>query len=304
MAKKPAPKETEAAVEPAPVPFQDTVVGEILSLPLERVAVPPRLRAVDDDVATGIADSMAVNGQQTPIEVSLRDDKGVYTLIAGAHRLRAAHINGWREINAVIFNGTPDQCRLREIDENLIRRELSPLDQATFLAERKRIYEQLYPESRAGAAGAAARWHATAKLGFASDAADKCGISESSVKRAIQRFSRIAPDVRGKIALTWLAHKGVELDALAKLEPDEQRQAIELIFSESEDAPKSVNEASKIVRGVREKTSNDDRDADFQAFTRKWSKNIYSAQTKRNIIAWLEAEGHLTGSETDEAEAA
>ncbi len=293
-AKKPAIK-TEQNVPAQTVRMEPSQA--IYSMPLEYIIFPQRLRQVDDDVAIGIADSMAVNGQQTPIEVSSPNAEGKYTLITGAHRLRAAQINEWTEINAVIFSGSPTQCRLREIDENLIRRELSPLDRAVFLAERKKIYEELYPETKAGAAGANARWHTTAKFAFASETAERCGLSERSIQLAIQRYSRIAPDVREEIALTWLAHKGTELDALAKLEPDEQRKAVGMILSGEEAAPKSVNEASKIIRGVREKTSNDDEmDADFEAFTRKWTKNAYSARTKRNIVAWLEAEGHFGGA--------
>jgi Predicted transcriptional regulators len=287
MAKKPTSK-PEAENTDAPI------ARPVLRLRLDKVIVPPRLRKVDPDLAAGIADSMAVNGQQTPIEVSPKNEKGKYTLIAGAHRIDAARLNEWEYIEATIFEGSEAQYKLREIDENLIRRELSPLDKSIFLAERKKIFEELYPESKAGVAGAAARWHANAKFAFASETAEKCGISERYVQLAIQRFNRIAPDVRERIALTWIADKGVELDALAKLDPDEQRKAVKLLLSGKDDAPKSVGAATKVVRGVRAPKEDGNKDADFEKFIRGWN-SIYSAQTKKNILAWLEAEGHISG---------
>ena len=40
---------------------------------------------------------------------------------------------------------------MAEIDDNLAHTDLSPLDLAVFLAERKVVYERMYPETKAGA---------------------------------------------------------------------------------------------------------------------------------------------------------
>jgi len=47
-------------------------------------------------------------------------------------------------------------CRLWEVDENLCRAELTELERAEHLAQRKEIYEQLHPEARHHVSGAVA----------------------------------------------------------------------------------------------------------------------------------------------------
>ena len=113
---------------------------------------PYRLRTtLDQDWVAVLADSMGEVGQLTTIDVELGAN-GALRLVAGAHRLAAAQRLGWVTISALVHaeGDTPDAARLREIDENLVRRELSALDRALHLAERKKVYERLYPEARHG----------------------------------------------------------------------------------------------------------------------------------------------------------
>src|SRR5580658_2190212 len=105
----------------------------ILHLRHDEVYCPEdRLRAIDPDKVAEFAISMADVGQLTPIEVAERDALG-HRIIYGAHRWAAAPIAGLPFIRAIIFTGTADERRLREIDENLFRSELTPYDEAAFL---------------------------------------------------------------------------------------------------------------------------------------------------------------------------
>lgn len=262
-----------------------------VSIPLDQIEIGERLRQVDADWIDGLAQSIEFNGLQSPIIVGTPAKKkgAKHPLIAGAHRLNAVRQLGWTEIPAIVFDGDALQARLLEIDENLIRRELSPLDRASHLAERKELYEQLYPETQAGAAGAAARWgHASDKLSFASEAAIKLGLSERDIQRAISRYRRIAPDVRTQIATTWLAGKGSELDALATLEHDEQRKVVAALL-DAENGFKSVKEAALALRGVRR--SLDGSEAQFEALMRSWRKA--DGRARKRFLAHLVETGDL-----------
>lgn len=277
----------------------------IQSIKIDLIQADMRLRQVDPDHVAGIADSMAINGLQNPIEV-VADSDTLFRLVSGAHRLAAAKLNEWQEIDAVVVSGTDDELLLREIDENLLRRELSPLDRCVFIARRKEIYERLNPDMRQGLAGANARWHATAKFAFASETAEKLGISERYIRLADFRFKNITPEVRERIALTWIAAKGTELDALTRADnADQQMQAVEMVLSGEEEAPKSIAAALKILRGVREEINDNADIAGFLKFQKAWEKNQFSAKEKGLILNYLQEKGLVKNlrkpSETEEA---
>lgn len=96
-----------------------------------------------------IAKSMGSIGQQAPILVRHARDPdpklpdtwgpeqaGLFDLVAGAHRVEAARSLGWTRIEAVLVDGSPDEIRTMELEENLARAELTALDRARFLAAR------------------------------------------------------------------------------------------------------------------------------------------------------------------------
>lgn len=256
---------------------------------LDLIDVGERLRRVDDDYAQLIAGSMEGVGQLTPIEVR-PTSAGRFALVAGAHRLRAAQINGWGAIEAIVREQGELEAQLREIDENLIRRELSALDRATFMARRQEVHLALHPDTARGKAGAVARWHAMDKLSFASDAATKLGISARDIRRSIARFAGIAPDVREKLAGTWIADNGAVLDTLAKLSPTDQRKAITLMLRP--DAPiRSVARALAEANGQQAPMP----DVDGQQLAKlmaAWRSS--GAKARREFLDWLDGEGELS----------
>ncbi|MFN8992815.1 MAG: ParB N-terminal domain-containing protein, partial [Pseudomonadota bacterium] len=114
-------------------------------IPVDQIHVEDRLRSVNPDHAALIAESFRANGQMTPIELRRQLGDGKLFLVAGAHRLEAAKLAEMGEIAAIVTDFGRDQARLREIDENLCRRDLTELDRATFLAERKVVWAKLNP---------------------------------------------------------------------------------------------------------------------------------------------------------------
>ncbi|NVN45166.1 ParB N-terminal domain-containing protein, partial [Asaia siamensis] len=204
----------------------------VQEIAIELIDMGDRLRSIDTDYVSFLAASIEEHGLRQPIELRKIGRSGKYALISGGHRLNAAISLGHEAIMACVVVANDLQAQLLEIDENLFRRELSPLDRATFLARRKEVYETLHPETKHG--GDRKSSDRMDKLGhlipsFSEVTAEKLGVSERTVRRAVLLFQGIAPDVRHQIAHTWLADSGSQLDALAKLTPDLQRKVLAAI---------------------------------------------------------------------------
>jgi ParB/RepB/Spo0J family partition protein len=172
-----------------------------------------RLRKFDPKLADTLAESMREQGQLQPI--LLRNRRDGYDLISGRHRLEAAKKLNMRIRAEVNFNLDDDNMLLAEIDENLIRGELSPAEQAEHLAKRKEIYERKHPETKQHVAGGKARHGlASEELSFASSTAEATGRDRRTVERGATRGEQS----RLKEIVGTSLDKGIELDALAKLE--------------------------------------------------------------------------------------
>jgi ParB family transcriptional regulator, chromosome partitioning protein len=242
-------------------------------LSIDLIDVVDRLRAVDDDRAMFIAAGMAEEGQKTPIEVRPNKKKpGRFLLVSGGHRLTGAKILEWGEIDAEIINLTDDEARLREINENLYRAELTELDRAVFLAEKKRIYEKLNPAAKHGgdrrSDQAAIFGHLIDR--FSKEAEERLGYSERTLRRVIAR-AKIDPTVRSRISATPLANNGSELDALLKLPPDLQRKSVDLLLSDRLDRPRNVAAAAAVLRGDRPPQLDPDAEK-LKALKRAWEE--------------------------------
>lgn len=184
-------------------------------------------RAVDDVKVKALADSIQTVGLLNPVHV----DKGG-TLVAGGHRLAACKLLGWTEIPVTVLDLDADRQRLAEIDENFIRNELSALERAEQMRERKEIWERLYPQTRAGVAQAngmnskLGNVAAAAAATFSQDASAKTGLSERTIREDVQIAKQLAPDVRDAIRDTPLADNRRALVALAEEPAEVQREML------------------------------------------------------------------------------
>jgi len=251
-------------------------------LRLDDIEIADRLRDADPAHVAALAESIGQIGLQVPIRVRI-DREGRYHLIAGLHRIEACRMAGLNEIECLIENGLNAlSARMIEIDENLIRHELNPLDRATFLAERKRIYEELHPETRAGVAGGKARQgqkSATAifavasgsqegAAAFSEDVAARTRLSARTVWRAVQVHSRLAPEVRRRLSGTHIAQKEGELFALSRQSPERQIRIVDLVLAEG--GPKTVRQAIEQITPTAQRTSPDE--AAYKALLSAWRR--------------------------------
>ena len=113
-------------------------------VPISEIKINSGRRNTDPDGVKDLAKSISEVGLLNPITITA--DK---TLIAGCHRLEAAKMLGWTEIECTVCNVSGLQAELAEIDENFVRTNLSPIEFGDLLLRRKEIYEELHPETKA-----------------------------------------------------------------------------------------------------------------------------------------------------------
>jgi ParB family transcriptional regulator, chromosome partitioning protein len=239
-----------------------------------------RLRPVNPDWAAAIAESFAARGQDEPIEVRPFGEK--FKLTFGAHRLAAAAIVGWGEIDAIVRPRTERQARMAEIDENLIRHELTALDRAIFLAERKRLWEEEHPETKHGGDRKSRGGDQVANMAtrFSAEVADKLGLGERTVQRACRLAELIDADTLEFLRRSPVVDNQAALFALLRFEPEQRRRAAKLL-ADGEAA--SLGEVRARL-GLREEIEPDE--ALFRSLVSAWSRA--NAKVRRRFRAHIE----------------
>ena len=297
-----APGEAETAYPRRSLPVQ-----------LAQIRVADRLRlALDEATVETIAGSMAELGLQSPVllrpwraagpegsDAWGREDAGLFALVAGAHRLEAARQLGWAHIEALIVEGTPDEVRLIEIDENLARAELTVLDRARFLATRKRIHERMYPAQHRGGDRKSFEYageNQSAKFAlrsFSHDAMAHTGLSRRAVYRAVEIGKGLDDQAAADLAGTGLVDREGDLHALSRMPASKQR----VIAAICRDAPGGATLGKALAalegRGKRAKTTTGGRTpagAGLAALQRAWRGA--DDETRRRFLDWIEGGRH------------
>jgi ParB family chromosome partitioning protein len=121
---------------------------KIVRVPIADIVVADRLRPTDPDAVRALSLNIETDGLRHPIEVS-KTESG-YRLVAGAHRLAACRALGWADLPAVVVAGNAGELRLRELTDNLVRRDLTALERAQGLAALRRLYQEDHPATRRG----------------------------------------------------------------------------------------------------------------------------------------------------------
>ena len=268
---------------------------QIVTIPLSEIDVGKRLRPVDADHARMIAESMKELGQTTPIEVRAhpiaRASYG-YLLVSGGHRMRAAEMAGLDEIAAIVVEVDDDQARMRELEENLIRHELNPLDRAVFLAEWHTVYLALHPEARRGGDRKSKAQDHIAKMAIRSDrftdaARDRLNLSVRTVHRLVALAKSLAPDVRAGLAGTDISRSYTELSALAAEPEDIQRAVVKQLAARG--GVGAVADLVRWAKGIAEPAAEIDPDRWLKALLGTWKKA--SKRERDSFLAIAQGDG-------------
>lgn len=200
-------------------------------IPISDITVPKRIRIVNHDKVRELADSIHLIGLINRIQISPK-----WELVAGLHRLEACRLLGWKSINVEVINKEQVYLTLTEIDENLLRNELTILEKSEHVRERDLILEGLGMRAKSGFNGN----RFTAKKDFSlivevgSDTmtppkttetiALEMGISE----RTLQRYKQIGEDLTNEakeiVKGTPIENSTTSLLEIAKCTPDLQKK--------------------------------------------------------------------------------
>lgn len=162
------------------------VVDNFLELDPNEIYVPEgRFRPLDKKAVKVIEESIEKNGQLQPIIV---DRNG--NIIDGNHRLHACINLGISVIAKVVDEVDENKIALMEIDTNLCRKELTQTELENHLAERKRIYLKLFPDTAKGS------FTKTDKKSFTEDTADTLGVSKKTVERLVKRGEEATDELK------------------------------------------------------------------------------------------------------------
>ncbi len=193
-----------------------------MRIPIFQITVNAGRREVNPEAVQKLADSISGVGLLNPITVDQER-----TLIAGLHRLEAAKLLGWTEIECTVSGLDGLLAQLAEIDENLIRRGLDHVEEWEQLARRKEIYEKLHPETRQGQRNGQTSKNETVSVleakPFTQDTAEKLGVSPRSIEQKIQVAKKLTSKVKGIVKEHDIGFKNAL--KLSRLSPEQQEEA-------------------------------------------------------------------------------
>lgn len=238
-----------------------------VELPIHLIEASDRLRSVGEAAVSDLAISIEEAGlvhAVTVRQIASEEGSTRYKLVVGAHRL-AAHLKlGRKTIRARVAVLSDIDARQMEVDENLIRSDLDPLDFGRFLAERLEIYAERnpdqvvrdtdMPERRRGRPpknflmlrkipGA----YVKAVMGFADETARDVKLSRQHIYRTVQTWGGLSPQLRDRLRGTPIAKNEGLLRQLAALgDKDEQAKVAELLIAGK---AKNVPEGQALAAG-------------------------------------------------------
>ncbi|PHQ99522.1 MAG: hypothetical protein COB39_03455 [Marinosulfonomonas sp.] len=261
---------------------------------ISSILIEGRSRDVDEGWAQALAAMFKASEMLNPITIWQSAD-GPF-LVAGAHRLAAHVINGETHIAASWSKAeTVADAKVLEIMENIGRHELTALDRAQHLFDLKQAYEAKYPETKKG--GDKQTEQGREKLNgivpFSTDTAEKTGLSDSSITKAVAMWTGLAPGAISIIKGTWLADHQAGLMAMAKEKPTVQAKALEMMFPTNGKPVRAMNvpDALILATGKLLETTHQKQFAAADRVFNSFSDEDFGAlllSHEARIMAWVE----------------
>ena len=261
-----------------------------MRLSITEILVYEGRRSLDTCHVGELADSIREIGLLNPLTID-RDN----FLIAGLHRLEAVKRLGWTEVDCTVSSLEGLAAELAEIDENIVRSDMSTLEYGEILLRRKEIYETLHPETkrgmRNGQTSKSDKMSFLETKSFAQDTAEKLGVVPRTVERQIQTAKNLTQEAKEIIKNADKKISKKEALKLSRLEPEDQKEAARLLTTQQirnmgEYAEKKKEEPEKAGGSLKDmiaELKDPDKDCsgtpdsfleEYEAFVRKFHKEI------------------------------
>ena len=261
-----------------------------MRLSIKEIQVKEGRRSLDTCHVGELADSIREIGLLNPLTID-RDN----FLIAGLHRLEAVKRLGWTEVDCTVSSLEGLAAELAEIDENIVRSDMSTLEYGEILLRRKEIYETLHPETkrgmRNGQTSKSDKMSFLETKSFAQDTAEKLGVVPRTVERQIQTAKNLTQEAKEIIKNADKKISKKEALKLSRLEPEDQKEAARLLTTQQirsmgEYAEKKKEEPEKAGGSLKDmiaELKDPDKDCsgtpdsfleEYEAFVRKFHKEI------------------------------
>ena len=194
-------------------------------VPISEIKINAGRREADPEGVQELVDSISKVGLLNPITIDRE-----HTLIAGLHRLGAAKLLGWTEIECNVSSLEGLLAELAEVDENVVRKGLSAVEYSDLLLRRKEIYEALHPETKNGGDQKSekirtSKCRSDSMKSFVQDTAEKLGVGRRTVERQIQTAKNLTTEAKDIIRDTGTKITKKDALKLSRLEPEQQRDA-------------------------------------------------------------------------------
>ncbi|MCU0533375.1 MAG: ParB N-terminal domain-containing protein [Hydrococcus sp. Prado102] len=180
-------------------------------------------RSLDNTKVEELMQSISANGLINPITLDKNNN-----LIAGLHRLTACKLLGYEQIACnIVSYKNQDRARLAEIDENLIRNELQPLERSELWLERDRILERLGQRAKSGDNQYSQQGGETISPPPKTtlELAKEVGCTERTFQYGKQIANNIVPEVKKKLEGTPIAKSTSALLKIARAGSQEREEA-------------------------------------------------------------------------------
>jgi ParB family chromosome partitioning protein len=203
-------------------------------MPISEIILLPRKRA-SKEIEPLIRSIMEI-GLMNPITINKRK-----ILVSGYHRLQACKAMGWVEVPVIIMDYDNLHSEMAEIDENIIKNEMTALENAEQLKRRKDIYEIIHPDNASTRARQAQIQRfipsnhndsIVKSETFLKNTVKETGKSKCTINRYLEIGTNIPKAVIAMLKGTSVEDNFVELLALSKISPpDKQKELVDKFLS-------------------------------------------------------------------------